>query len=308
MIHNAHLDQRRIQENIKSVHHAIEEGWFNHAFLSLFRLGISPDLALAESVLLKGAAIDAADSQGYTALHLAVSDSRIAIQATRFLIDHHANLEARNHIGETPLHRACWMSLKDHAALLIEAGANIHTPSGSGLTPLHLAVTRNATDICQMLIDKGADINSTNQFAETPLRQAANYDRTEVAELLIANGAYIEPDLISRYPFFELYHEEAKSRLRDWEFDEKADVTRLTARDLLYFSNIGKLDAVLTRTLWQGHHDHLLSIISDLPPCFLKNGIALPALVNALFQNPSPLIGEWSATTQLLATPKRGAA
>ena len=89
-----------------------------------------------------GADVNAADDDGRTALHL-LTTGRFNLDLTNCLLEaEEIDLEARNKLGLTPLHRAC-MSGKIHLArALIKAGADVDARDPGGRTPLYWAAKR----------------------------------------------------------------------------------------------------------------------------------------------------------------------
>jgi ankyrin repeat protein len=104
------------------------------------------------------------------------------------LLANGADVNARDDIGGTPLHRAIWD--KSVAALLIANGAEVNARSEVGATPLHLAVYDGRTEVCKLLLANGADVDSRLVSGGwTPLMGAAEMNHADIIRLLIANGA-----------------------------------------------------------------------------------------------------------------------
>ena len=74
-----------------------------------------------------------------TPLHMAARRGTVPIAAA--LLDHGANIEARDSLGETPLRRAVNCNRQGVAALLVSRGADVGSKSTKGLTPLDAART-----------------------------------------------------------------------------------------------------------------------------------------------------------------------
>jgi len=91
-------------------------------------------------------------------------------EAFNMLIQHGANVNAKNSQRETPLHKAVInprirMILVE---LLIKAGAKVNE-SVKGGTPLHYAVQLSRTDLVTILMANGADLTVKDSRGDTPL-------------------------------------------------------------------------------------------------------------------------------------------
>jgi ankyrin repeat protein len=136
---------------------------------------------------------DAFEGQGHIEVPqrlLAISRSRHMV-LHRLLIDHGADVRARNNNGTTPLHLAAdW-----HPRLvefLLELGADPFAKDAAGKTPIHCARHKQ---VVQILLDQGADINVKDVAGETPLHDviSANAFRGQgdVVKRMLKNGAVV---------------------------------------------------------------------------------------------------------------------
>jgi ankyrin repeat protein len=77
------------------------------------------------------------------------------------LIEAGANVDARDFIANTPLHRA--VPNLEVVDTLIDAGANVEARNTSGNTPLDVAMrygnSRRAVSVVQRLVDAGAGVD-----------------------------------------------------------------------------------------------------------------------------------------------------
>ena len=133
-----------------------------------------------------------------TPLHLACLRGEPEI--ARLLLDHGADVNAKNYQGETPLHlvsRGEYDSPDDGvrvATLLAERGADMIAQDSVNWTPLHSAVYNGKPQITQVLLFHGAKVDVENELGETPLhlvrqRQNASRDGIHIAQLLLVVGA-----------------------------------------------------------------------------------------------------------------------
>ena len=107
------------------------------------------------------------------------------IEAVKQHIDSGADVnKTRNE--RCPLSWAVQDGHKEIAELLIANGADVNANDHAGTAPLHRAAFRGWEEIAELLIAKGADVNARNNFNYwTPLHWAADRGHKEIAELLI---------------------------------------------------------------------------------------------------------------------------
>jgi hypothetical protein len=117
------------------------------------------DQALAEGRRGVCGSIDAHDSHGRTALHIAARAGRTS--TVRALVAAGATLNARTHYGWSPLTDACKEGHHECVAVLVAAGADVNTVHSSFReTALTVAAERSGCLRCvQILLDAGARVN-----------------------------------------------------------------------------------------------------------------------------------------------------
>jgi ankyrin repeat protein len=178
--------------------------------------------------LTEGAAINAPDNQGSTALHLAIKEGHV--ETVELLLDSGADVEAligplslkpihlaamtlnpammdtllkyRPYLesrsnGLTALYYAVCAGDDEVAKLLLEAGADVRARTlcepGTGESVLHMAVGSFRQSMLRLLIRYGADVNvsGTNPAGQTALHIAAQYGNEESLRELIKSGANV---------------------------------------------------------------------------------------------------------------------
>jgi len=100
------------------------------------------------------------------------------------------NATTREAMKVTPLQSAAAARQVDIARLLIDHGANVNARQvESGFTPLHEAAANGQVDLASLLLDRGADVNARMNDGRTPLGFALECHQTEMATFLRARGA-----------------------------------------------------------------------------------------------------------------------
>ena len=75
---------------------------------------------------------------------------------------------------------------KEIVELLLASGADVNAKDEMGETPLHLAAQFGRKEIAELLIAEGADVNAKGDFGRTPLDTVED---KEMADLLRKHGA-----------------------------------------------------------------------------------------------------------------------
>jgi ankyrin repeat protein len=196
-----------------------DQGW---TLLHLVSLGKSNSeehgVGIARLLLERGADVNARMKDMTTPLHSAAFKGRLAIAQVlltcfvkssiyiprpQVLLDHDANADAVNSMGETALHlvsRGVFDSQEQGVAiaqLLLQRGLDVHAKDNDHVTPLHLAAFNGMLEIAKVLLDHGANANAEDKQGITPLHQVAQgaYDSQEygvaIAQLLLERGANV---------------------------------------------------------------------------------------------------------------------
>jgi len=143
-----------------------------------FRLAAIAIVGLAWSVPVYCGPLDKAIKKGD------VEQVKALIQANPSLISKKTGL-----LGDTPLSTAAEDCQKDVAVWLIDNHAEIDAKDHLGFTPLMEAAEFGCKDVAQVLLVHGADVNAKNKTGETALWLANNGRHTDVADVLRLFGA-----------------------------------------------------------------------------------------------------------------------
>ena len=128
--------------------------------------------------------VDVLDGAGRTPLIAAVhSDSSVWLAR---LIDSGAALDARDYTGNTALHYAIAQDSVDSVRLLLRSGASVNH-ANNGITALHIAVASERESIVKLLLDHGADPNAKNSDGWSPSNLALRSSNDRLKSLLNVN-------------------------------------------------------------------------------------------------------------------------
>jgi ankyrin repeat protein len=114
-----------------------------------------------------------------------------------------ADVNAKDENGQAPLHVAVCRGSKKMAELLLKKGARIEALDKFGQTPLYDAVDYQKLEVARLLLDRGADVRATMTSGDTALDAAVAKGYKEMAELLLAHGAAINGEGTDRTPIHE---------------------------------------------------------------------------------------------------------
>ena len=117
----------------------------------------------------------------------------------RLLLDHGAQVEARDPEGSTPLLRAAAHGETGVVKLLLDRGADVAERDGTGQTALNAAACDcpiidqpETLAVMKLLLERRIDIEVRDKSGETPLIHAAEWGRTENVDFLLQKGAKLE--------------------------------------------------------------------------------------------------------------------
>jgi ankyrin repeat protein len=182
------------------IHRGADIGWSRDSFSDsvLCRAISNNNYPIAALLLEHGADVNAAEHNGYRALHFACermdADNP---EMVHLLIAHGADIEARSECGDTPL---TIFEFDDHKprimAALLEHGADAGVHNDIGETPLHCVsawLGSEHHELAKSLLEHGADVKATTDQGETPLHWLLMHRWSPgglfMARFLLENGA-----------------------------------------------------------------------------------------------------------------------
>jgi ankyrin repeat protein len=117
---------------------------------------------------------------------------RLDLPAARALIAKHVDINAAEADGFTALHWAVQRDNLPLVELLLKAGASATTTTRYNVSPLYLAATNGNAGIVERLLDAGANPNGTAFDGQTMLMTAALAGKADAVRLLLTHGATID--------------------------------------------------------------------------------------------------------------------
>lgn len=143
---------------------------------------------VVKRLLEEGADIETCGNDGFTPLHVAVTEEQLAIII--ILIRNGANMDARDKWGLTPLHHAAGEGKTQVVLMLVGWGAEVDARDNEGNTPLHSAVlgdglgVEDIVAVIKVLRAGGADMAATGCGGRVPADDAVGPNKKAILDLL----------------------------------------------------------------------------------------------------------------------------
>lgn len=148
------------------------------------------DPARVKAALDAGAAVDARDPMGGTALLAATWTGNPALVS--LLLAHGADVNMRHReTAATPLYYAVITSKPEIARLLLDAGADVLVRYKNEQTALHLAAARTSVSIIEMLLSSHAPLAAVNVDGNSPLNESVLHNQPAALHCLLQHGANV---------------------------------------------------------------------------------------------------------------------
>lgn len=152
------------------------------------------NLATAKLILEKAKTLGIKDEMIRVSLHWAVINNQL--EMAKYLLDEGANVEGNDDLGAfTPLMETSNLEI---VKLLIARGANVNAKNAMNYTPLHKAVfnymgaspnEKDCDKILSLMLEKGANIDAQDKNGTTPLMSAVQ--KINPVKILMTKGAKV---------------------------------------------------------------------------------------------------------------------
>lgn len=204
-------------------------------------------------------------------LHSAVRAK--AVETVRLLLERGASVVEKNHLGQTPLHVACFVQSIPCVELLSSSPiTGVNAVDREHRTPLHFAVmsTDSSAELVQLLLKRGAHVNAADRTGFTPLHIAALNEQSRCVDALIWAGADVSATTCTGLSALNVVLKKIPESLQVFRqrLDASIRLTRPVSHnrefemrlnfDILFPSN-SQCETSFINTFVQEHHKDLLS-------------------------------------------------
>lgn len=145
-------------------------------------------IAAADVLLQNGARVEADDFNGYRAVHVAAQYGQTAF-LNYIVSKYHADFDAPDNHGRSPLHWAAVKGFADTIRLLLFRDASQGRQDKEGCTPLHWAALRGNVEACSVLAHAGSknELMVKDKAGKTPVELASDKGHRHIA-LFLSNA------------------------------------------------------------------------------------------------------------------------
>src|SRR5512133_1559959 len=161
----------------------------SRSMLNLFEASALGEVDILQSLLEKNPKmVNFYSSDGFPALGLACFFNRY--EASAFLIKKGAlvNAASTNAQKVTPIHSAAAANSLELCTLLLDHGADVNARQQDDFTPLHAAAQNGNVELVRLFLRQGADVNVRTTSGLSPLQLAMESKNKQVIKLILDAG------------------------------------------------------------------------------------------------------------------------
>ncbi|KDO67953.1 hypothetical protein CISIN_1g009183mg [Citrus sinensis] len=163
----------------------------NNGQTALHWAAVRGSIAVADVLVQNGARVEAADVHGYRAVHVAAQYGQTSF-LNHIVAKYHADYDASDNEGRSPLHWAAYKGFADTIRLLLFRDASQGRQDKDGCTPLHWAALRGNVEACTVLVHAGTkqELTAKDKAGLTPTQLAYDKGHRQVA-LYLSNAQHM---------------------------------------------------------------------------------------------------------------------
>ena len=152
---------------------------------AIHKASFEGDVVAVKTLLSSGSDIEARTGDGDTPMMTAATQGHLSIVRI-FCENFGAAVNAVDQYGDTALHRAA--RFFEVVQVLLSCGASASTSNLSGDMPLHCAAWYGDVRVMRLLVGHHADVNARGQGGESPLAVAARRGKLDAVRFLLERG------------------------------------------------------------------------------------------------------------------------
>ena len=162
---------------------------------ALSEASIQGHYKIVDLLIDEGCPVEHPDAEGYTALHHACERGHLTV--AKSLITNNAPIDAPGPRGQTALHLAMQSPPRQSVVmLLIQHKANVNARDVTFQTPLHIGASQGNVAMCNYLLNEGAQLDSREAHSKTPLQLACEAGHYELVQMML-NQSNLNPTNMS---------------------------------------------------------------------------------------------------------------
>lgn len=197
-LNDSTVDIAHMRGHIEAATYLKEKGVKSKDLNDLLWRNITKNNNSVKGLLKSGADANVRNHEGETPL-MVLAFHHDNPEIAKILIDHGADIEAKDNSNDTPIIEAAWGGRPNLTKLLIEKGAKVNAQSANGKTPLHWAsenlpngspsiTAEGRLAVVQILLENKANVNAKDSQGYTPLDLATKSEKSDIASLLKKHG------------------------------------------------------------------------------------------------------------------------
>ncbi|RSM04466.1 hypothetical protein CEP52_006822 [Fusarium oligoseptatum] len=204
-----------------------ERGQCSRKQTPLHRAAWGGSFAVTEMLLEAGADPDALDWRGQSPLHLAAQHGYVEVAS---LLMKRSDASILNSEGFTALHLALLEGHNDMVKRLVRENDDLHSTDGRGYTVLHLAAHTGNVDLVKWLVSKGSNTALRNSNGLRPVHLAAESGNDATLRWLLRHE-HVDSDPVVDETW-EMLHSASKGGI-EWIVSDilHSDESRINIRD-----------------------------------------------------------------------------